>query len=192
MAMSRLVVSLALCCGLMGCEGGFVGGSAPVASAESIATTITDLRIQPGEKLRVTVFGEDKLSGDYDVDPSGSVSLPLAGTVKASGLTKAALELELAKRFRSEYLRNPKVTVDISAFRPFYILGEVGQPGEHPYKSGLNVMTAIAVSGGNTYRSSNTRVLIQRSGEITMKEYPMSSAVPIYPGDLIKVPERYF
>lgn len=151
------------------------------------------VRLQAGDKLRITVFGEDKLTGEYEVDPGGSVSLPLAGTVQAAGLTKSELEQLLAKKFASEkYLRSAKVTVDISTFRPFYVLGEVEKPGEYPYKSGLNVVSAIAVAGGNTYRSSQSRVLIQRAGDQGFREYPMSPTILVYPGDLIRVPERYF
>ena len=85
-------------------------------------------RLEAGEKIRVIVYGEASLSGDYQIDPSGYLSLPLAGTVKAAGLTQAELEQELAKKFRSEYLRNPRVTVNIMEFRPFYILGELKNP----------------------------------------------------------------
>jgi protein involved in polysaccharide export with SLBB domain len=149
-------------------------------------------RLQAGEKIRVNVFGEESLSGSYDIDPSGYVSLPLAGTVKAAGLTQTELEKVLSQKFRTEYLRNPKVTVTISSFRPFYILGEVEKPGEYPYKSGLNVLSALALAGGPTYRASRSTILIQNPGEAKMREYPMSSSVPILPGALIRVPERYF
>ncbi len=151
------------------------------------------IRLQAGDKVKVTVFGEDKLTGEYEIDPGGSLSLPLAGTVQASGLTKAELEQLLSKKFSvGNYLKNPKVTVDVSTFRPFYVLGEVEKPGEYQYKGGLNVMTAIAVAGGNTYRASRSHVLIQRVGEPGFREYPFSPTVPVYPGDLIRVPERYF
>jgi len=149
-------------------------------------------KLQPGDKIRVTVFGEDKLSGDYQIDQSGQISLPLAGTVAAVGLTQAELEQALAKKFRSEYLKNPKVTVTIATLQPFYIMGEVQKPGEYPYKSGLNVMTALALAGGATYRGSRSSVYIQRVGEEGMREYPISSSIMILPGDLIRVPERYF
>ncbi|HXY59439.1 MAG TPA: polysaccharide biosynthesis/export family protein [Methylocystis sp.] len=146
----------------------------------------------PGEKIRVTVFGEDRLSGEYEIDPGGYVSLPLAGTVKASGLSKLQLEQDLAKKFRGEFLRDPKVTVDVASFRPFYILGEVGKPGEYPFKSGLNVMSAIALAGGSTYRASRSTMLIQHIGEAGFREYPLSPTIPVLPGDLLRLPERYF
>ena len=85
---------------------------------------------------------------------AGQISLPLAGTIKAQGLTQTELEQALAKKFRSEYLKNPKVTVTIATLQPYYMMGEVKSPGEFAYKSGLNVLTAIAIAGGPTYRAS--------------------------------------
>ena len=160
---------------------------------QSMASAATAApKLQPGDKIRVTVFGEDKLSGEYEIDQSGQISLPLAGTIPALGLTQSELEQALAKKFQSQYLRNPKVTVTIATLRPFYVMGEVTRPGEYPYKSGLNVLTAMAVAGGPTYRASRTNVQIQRLGETSMREYPISASVPVLPGDVIKVPERYF
>jgi protein involved in polysaccharide export with SLBB domain len=156
------------------------------------AVAVASPQLQPGDKIRVNVFGEDTLSGEYEIDQSGQISLPLAGTVQAVGLTQRELEQALAKKFRSEYLRNPKVTVTIATLRPFYMMGEVTKPGEFAYKSGLNVLTAMAIAGGPTYRASRNTVQIQRRGESSMREYPMSSSVPILPGDVIRVPERYF
>lgn len=179
---------------LAGCND--TGSLGPVSVEEKdalIRTASTAApNLQPGEKIRVTVFGEDRLSGDYEIDPGGFVSLPLAGTVKAAGMSKAELERELTKKFRGEYLRNPKVTVDVTSFRPFYILGEVAKPGEYAFKGGLNIMSAIALAGGPTYRASRSYVLIQHTGENGFKEYPLSPTIPVSPGDLIRMPERYF
>jgi len=172
---------------------GCAGGALSEAEQQSLAKAATAApKLQPGDKIQVTVFGEDKLSGDYQLDPSGLVSLPLAGTIKAQGLTQAELEQALAKKFRSEYLKNPKVTVTITTLQPFYMMGEVQKPGEYPYKSGLNVLTAMAVAGGPTYRANRNTVEIQRRGETSMREYPVSVSVPVLPGDVIRVPERYF
>ena len=150
------------------------------------------MRLQAGDKIRVTVYGEDKISGEYEIDPSGFVSLPLAGTVQAAGQTKISLEQSLSEKLKSNYLRDPKVTVDVATFRPIYVLGEVQKPGEYPFRSGLNVVSAMAVAGGATYRASNSRVLIQRSGEPALKEYALDPSIPIMPGDVLRVPERYF
>jgi polysaccharide export outer membrane protein len=185
---------LVLCLALVGCDGGATLGKISDAEQQAMITSAatTAPTLQAGEKIKVTVFGEDRLTGEYEIDPAGFVSLPLAGTIKAAGLTKPQLEQDLSKKFRGEYLRNPKVTVDVSTFRPFYILGEVTKPGEYPFKSGLNVMSAVALAGGSTYRASRSSVLIQHAGEGGFKEYPMSPTIPVVPGDLIRLPERYF
>ncbi len=162
------------------------------ATAAVAAVEPAEFRLAAGDKLRVTVFGEDKLTGEYPIDVGGYVSMPLAGSVKAAGLTKVELEKALASKLRGEYLRDPKVTVEIATFRPFYILGEVEKPGEYPYKSGLNVMSAMAVAGGPTYRASNSKILIQRGGVGAFQEVALSPTVQIYPGDLVRVPERFF
>ena len=150
------------------------------------------VRLAPGDKIKVTVFEEDKLTGEYDVDASGFVALPLAGNVRAAGLTPNELEGVIAAKLRGSYLRSPKVTVSVTTFRPFYILGEVEKPGQYEYKTGLNVLSAMAIAGGGTYRASRSKVMIQRAGTTTFQEVPLSPSVPIGPGDLIKVPERYF
>lgn len=195
LALVRLAhLALALSLMVAGCND--TANLGPVSTSEQDALIRSASGVSPnlqaGEKIRVTVFGEDRLSGDYEIDPGGFVSLPLAGTVKAAGMSKAQLEKELAKKFRGEYLRNPKVTVDVTSFRPIYILGEVSKPGEYAFKGGLNIMSALALAGGPTYRASRSYVLIQHSGEAAFKEYPLSPAIPVTPGDLIRMPERYF
>ena len=172
---------------------GCAGNSLSEAEQKSLAAAASaPAKLRPGDKIRITVYGEDKLSGDYQVDQSGQISLPLAGTITAQDLTQAELEQALAKKFRSEYLKNPKVTVTIATLQPFYMMGEVEKPGEYAYRNNLNVLTALAVAGGPTYRASRTTVQIQRRGETSMREYPISVSVPVLPGDVIKVPERYF
>jgi polysaccharide export outer membrane protein len=176
-----------------GCSNGLDLGPASEAQQRAIMAAASESpRLQAGEKIRVTVYGEASLSGDYQIDPSGYIALPLAGTLKAAGFTRPELEKELAKKFRGEYLKNPKVTVSVVEFRPFYILGEIEKPGSYPYSSGLNAMSAIAIAGGPTYRASRSSILVQHPGDSGMHEYPLASTVPILPGDIIKVPQRYF
>jgi polysaccharide export outer membrane protein len=172
---------------------GCAGSAISEAEQQSLAAAATGpAKLQPGDKVKLYVYGEDRLSGDYQLDQSGQISLPLAGTVEAQGLTQTQLEQALAKKFRSEYLKNPKVTVTIATLQPYYMMGEVSKPGEYAYKSGLNVLTALAIAGGPTYRASRSSVQIQRRGETSARDYPISVTVPILPGDVIKVPERYF
>jgi protein involved in polysaccharide export with SLBB domain len=148
-------------------------------------------RLQAGDKIHVTVFGEQSLSGDYQIDPSGFVSLPLAGTVKAEGLTQQELEADLAKKLSGGYLKDPKITVSIAEFRPFYIVGEVQKPGMYSYTGGLTVLSAIAIAGGVTYRANVSTVLIQHAGASDMLEYHTDTPIPVLPGDIIQVPRRY-
>ena len=181
------VVALAIL--VSGCSAGTLSET----ETKSLAAAATGpAKLQPGDKITVYVYGEDKLSGEYQLNQSGQISLPLAGTIEAKGLTQSELEQALAKKFRSEYLKQPKVTVNIASLQPYYVMGEVEKPGEFAYKSGLNVLTALAIAGGPTYRASRSTVQIQRRGETSMREYPISASVPILPGDVVKVPERYF
>lgn len=168
-----------------------------VAAANSTSQTAAvevypEIRLSPGDRLRVTVFGEERLSGDYDLDLNGNASLPLAGTVHLAGMTKAEAEAAVSKKLRSEYLRNPKVTVDVTSFRPFYVTGQVERPGEFPYRNRLNLISALAVAGGPTYRASRSKIYIQRGGVGPFQEFEPSPVVPVFPGDVIRVPERYF
>jgi protein involved in polysaccharide export with SLBB domain len=169
-----------------------VGACSGLNSDVGEGLTQGELRLAPGDKLRITVFGEDRLSGEYQIDNGGALSLPLAGTIKAAGLTKSELEQAITTQLKSQYLRNPKVTVDVISYRPFYVLGEVQKPGEYPFRSGLNVLSALAIAGGATYRANTSKVMIQRSGSNEEKEYPQSPTVLVMPGDVVRVPERFF
>ncbi|WP_294540070.1 polysaccharide biosynthesis/export family protein [uncultured Rhodoblastus sp.] len=188
------IAGLFCCLAIAGCESvASLGPATPEEERELVlAATTVSPQLQPGDKIKVTVFGEDRLSGEYEIDAAGFVSLPLAGTIHAAGLSKQEMERALAKKFNSEYLRSPKVTVDMSSFRPFYILGEVAKPGEYPFRNGLNVMSAIALAGGATYRARQSDVQIKHVGDAGFKEYRMSPTIPVSPGDLIRVPQRYF
>jgi protein involved in polysaccharide export with SLBB domain len=167
------------------------GESASAFAADSPQQMVM-LPLAAGDKVRVTVYGEDRISGEYQIDPDGLISLPLAGTIRAAGLTKPALETALADKLAGKYLRNPKVTVDVVNFRPFYVLGEVQKPGEYPYRSGLNVLSAIAIAGGTTYRANGSKVYIQRFGSTDLIEFEQSPMTTVMPGDVVRVPERYF
>jgi len=187
-----VLAPLGLCLLISGCGGTNAEPASP-AELEALKTRATAAPVlAAGEKINIIVYGEASLTGDYLIDPSGYVSLPLAGTVKAAGLTPDQLERNLEKQFGSKYLANPKVTVEVVEFRPFYILGEVEKPGAYPYAGGLTALSAIAIAGGTTYRAKTSEILIQHLGEEHMREYPLSEPVPILPGDIIQIPRRYF
>jgi protein involved in polysaccharide export with SLBB domain len=156
------------------------------------AREVTVTRLQPGDRVKVIIYGEDNLSGTYDIDSAGYISMPLVGNIRAAGSMETDLARLIANRYKNGILNEPKVTVSIVELRPFYIFGEVRSPGQYPYRSGLNVLTAASTAGGFTYRASQTTVLVRHAGEDLWKEYPLSEPIAVAPGDLIRVPERYF
>lgn len=145
-----------------------------------------------GDKVRVIVFGEDQLTGEFVVDATGNVSLPLIGQTPARGKTPQQFAQTVTDQLKAGYIRDPKVSVEVVSFRPFYIIGEVSNAGEYAYKNGLNVMGAVAMAGGYSYRANQRTVYIRRAGEPDEKSYPASTSVLIYPGDVVRIPERYF
>lgn len=166
----------------------------PAAKAAAPATHAgAGYLLGPGDKIRVTVFGHEDLSGEFEVDAAGNVALPLIQSVPAQGLTPPALEKQIAERLvESEYVRNPRVSVEVLTYRPFYIYGEVMKPGGYPYVNGMTVHNAIALAGGFSYRARTSSVRLRRTtnGQQTESDVPLDTTV--LPGDVIEVRERYF
>jgi polysaccharide export outer membrane protein len=146
----------------------------------------------PGDKIRVTVFGHTELSGEFEVDAAGNVALPLIQSVPAQGLTPPALEKEIADRLEPDYLRDPKVSVEVLTYRPFYIYGEVMKPGSYPYVNGMTVHNAIALAGGFSYRARTSTVRLRRTKDGQQSEMDVPLETSVMPGDVIEVRERYF
>jgi polysaccharide export outer membrane protein len=175
--------------------GGCYGDYGPVTTEPEppVAPYAVASVLQTGDELKVIIFGEDALSGIYQISPAGTISMPLIGSVTAAGRTRADVERALTRAYAGgKFLQDPKITVSVVTFRPFYVFGEVSTPGKYAYASGLNVLTAIATAGGFTYRASKTTVLIRHPGEEVWQEYSLAAPIPVQPGDLIRVPERYF
>lgn len=149
-------------------------------------------RLGTGDELRIIVFGEEDLSGEFTVDDSGVISMPLIGEVEAAGKTLRELTASVTARLKDGYLKNPQTSVQIVSYRQFYIYGEVYKPGNYPFKIGLNVTGAIATAGGYTYRADQDEVYITRDIDGKRQEFSAPPSVRVFPGDLIKVPERYF
>ncbi len=148
--------------------------------------------LETGDKLKVTIFNEPQLSGEFVVEGAGTIAYPLIGKVEVAGLAAREVEERLVQKLGGRYLVAPKIAVEIVSQRPFVVLGEVGKAGEYPYRPGLNVVSAIALAGGHGPRATTSYVLIRRSSEAEQKQYPVAPDVPVYPGDMITVPERYF
>lgn len=149
-------------------------------------------RLGPGDKVRVITFGEESLSGEFFVGSTGAVSLPLIGEVRAAGLTLPEFQAGFEAALKNGYLKEPRVSVEVLNYRPFYILGEVEKPGTYAYTSGLTVMNAVATAEGFTYRANRKRVFIKREGETEEREYPLAGDLPVAPGDTIRIAERFF
>lgn len=149
-------------------------------------------KLGSGDKLRVTVFGEDDISGQYDVDGAGIVRLPLIGQVQAGGRTLVQFEDEVRAKLADGFLVNPRVSAEVINYRPFYILGEVGRPGEYPYVNGMTILNAVALAGGYTPRANTRSVYVRRNGDSKEVYLPADETTRIGPGDLIRVAERLF
>jgi Polysaccharide biosynthesis/export protein/SLBB domain len=148
--------------------------------------------LDSGDRLRVVVFGQDGLSNSYLVDASGHIAMPLIGSVSARGLTTDELSGRIGERLRQGFVREPHVAVEVEACRPFFILGEVTQPGQYPYVADMTVETAVAIAGGFGPRAYRQTVVVTRTvhGRQTQMTVPTSYA--LRPGDTINVQERWF
>lgn len=185
-----MITAIALSLPLAACDGprGVLDGAASYAS-----TTERAYRLGPGDKLKVTVFNEDSLSGEFQVGETGGVAFPLVGNVKAAGLSVPEFQDGLTARLRQGYVRNPRVAVEVTNYRPFNVFGEVRNSGQYPFRPGMSVQDAVAAAGGFTYRANTRTAYIRRvdgSGEQTVAlDGPK---IAVMPGDDIRVPERYF
>jgi len=150
-----------------------------------------EYKLGPGDQIRITVFNEPDLTGPFTVGSQGTIAYPLVGSIRAGGLTipefTQALQTALA-----EYVRSPSVAVEITNYRPFFILGEVQRPGTYAYSADLTVLNAVATAGGFTYRANRGRVFIRRASETVEREYQLTVATPVLPGDTVRIGERLF
>jgi polysaccharide export outer membrane protein len=167
---------------------GVVRGDAP--SAGEVAEPV--YRLGPGDQLRIIVFGEEQLTGEFLVNAQGDIAYPLVGAVQANGMTLEEFSARLTEVLRNGYVRNPNVAVEVMAYRPFFILGEVERPGTYPYTANLTVENAVAIAQGYTYRAETRRIFIRRAGETVEREYRLPSNIRVNPGDTVRVGERRF
>lgn len=160
--------------------------------ADAPAAAQPPYTLDSGDKLRIVVFGQAGISNTYMVDASGNVSLPLIGTVAARGFSTRQLTQTITARLKQGYLRDPHVSVEIETYRPFFILGEVTNPGQYPYVANMTAETAVAIAGGFAPRADKHRIELTRTapGRQMNAEVPLNT--PLRPGDTIMVKERWF
>jgi len=177
---------------LAGCS---KSGPPPISSGERYVEgeASNDIyKLGAGDKIRVIVYNEPQLSGDFSVSSDGEISLPLIGNVQVAGKPIERVTQEVQARLSDGYLRDPRVNMEVATYRPFFILGEVRSPGQYPYLSGLTALNAIATAQGYTPRARKATVRIRRFGDQYEQEYVLTPNLRIYPGDTIRLTERFF
>ncbi len=169
-----------------------VSSCATVTDGEALADIANlDYRLGPGDQLRITVFNEPDLTGPYLVSAQGTIAYPLVGSIEAAGLTLAEFSERLQTALLT-YIRQPNVSVEVSNYRPFFILGEVQRPGTYPYSAHLTVPNAVATAGGFTDRANRTRVYVKHADELEERAYELNNSTPVLPGDTVRIGERLF
>lgn len=168
--------------------------TAPVqAQTQTSATANLGYNLGNGDRLRVTVFGEEDMSGEFLVDGTGQVSIPLVGEVPAAGRSvrdfQRGLETQLVE---GGILLNPRVSAEVINFRPYYILGEVGLPGEYPYTDSLTVLNAVATAQGFSYRANKKTIGIRGIDDTEEQRVRLTPDLKVRPGDTIRILERIF
>jgi polysaccharide export outer membrane protein len=152
-----------------------------------------DYRLGPGDAVRLITFGEEALTGEFRVNDSGAIAVPLVGSVRAAGLTTHQLEAAVGDALkRAKMLRDPSVVAEITAYRPIFVLGEVNKPGQYPYQPGMTVVTAAAVAGGFTYRAVEGYASVVRTQDGGAVEGKAVRQAFVQPGDVITIFERRF
>ena len=150
-------------------------------------------RLGPNDRVRIIVFGQPTLSGEYTLDGNGVLAFPLIGSVNAQGQTTGQLQQAIASRLDPDFLRNPSVSAEVITRRPFYVIGEVQKPGNYPYVTDMTALQAIAMAGGYTYRARQNNLYLKRLD--TNGRMVRVAATPeskVRPGDTVEIKERYF
>ena len=152
----------------------------------------TAYRLDAGDRLRVVVYGQEGLTNTYAIDAGGSITMPLIGSLPARGRTPAGLAADITARLRNGFIREPSVAVEIEAYRPFFILGEVAAPGQYPYVPNMTVESAVAIAGGFSPRALRDRVTLTHTDASGSSRIVVPLGTAISPGDTVLVGERWF
>lgn len=169
-----------------------LGGCASQVRTDQAAGPPPALRIGPGERVQVTVFGVTEMTGEYLVGDSGTVSIPLAGQVQFANLTPRQAEEALTQRLAQGLVQNPQVSVNVTRYRQIFVLGEVQRAGGFDYFAGLTVLNAVALGSGYTVRADPRRIIVVRAADPNRRPEPATESTYLQPGDTVQVPERWF
>jgi len=149
-------------------------------------------RLAVNNRVKITVFNEQSLTGEFIVNAGGYISYPLIGDTKAGGLTADELGSVLTAKLADGYLQNPKVSVEVQSFQPVYVLGEVNHAGRFDYVQGMTVLQAVASAEGFSYRANKHVVLLKHPDTLQEDTVQITPDLKVRPGDTIRVIERYF
>jgi polysaccharide biosynthesis/export protein len=166
----------------------YAAAAMPAASAGYDAA----YRLDAGDRLRVVVYGQEGLTNTYAIDAGGSITMPLIGQVPARGRSPASLAAEISAKLRHGYIREPSVAVEIEAYRPFFILGDVAAPGQYPYVPNMSVESAVAIAGGFSPRAKRDHVTLTHTDSSGSTRVIVPLGTSLSPGDTILVSERWF
>ena len=157
----------------------------------SYAQNAAAYKLDVGDKVHITVFDEPDLTGDFDVNDQGIVSLPLIGQVHIAGMTLSEAQDFITQKYAANYLINPRVNVQILNYRPFYVIGEVKTPGSYAYVNGITVLNAVALAGGYTPRGNPNNIVVKHANS-SNEEKPIGENDVVQPGDIIRVNQKLF
>lgn len=166
-----------------------------VTSSPSIKTLPeekSDYTLGIGDSLRIVVFGQQDMSGEYKIEPNGMISFPLIQSVPASGFTPKELEQAITNELDPDYLVDPRVSVEVLSFRDIYVLGEVNQPGKFEYIPNMTAQQAVAVAGGYTYRAEESSAEITRHVKGALNTFTVDDKTMLKPGDTVLIKRRWF
>lgn len=170
----------------------YVSASSSYAGPAPVRRSDGPYVLGPGDRVRIKVYSDPDMSGEYGIGSNGTVSVPLVGAIKAVGLTTRQLEQTIAARMKGKVANEPHVSVDIASYAPYYVYGEVKSAGELEYHVGLTVADAVAAAGGLTYRADPHRIYLRRAGATVEQMVALDAPVRIYPGDNLRVAESFF
>lgn len=179
---------------------GLIGGLVPsvahaVDSLRKDEVAVSDskgYKLGAGDVINISVYGEDDLSRHaYRLPDSGLITFPF-GEVRSLGLSLIELENKVADGLRGTYLINPRVSVSIETYRPFFINGQVSNPGAYPYQPGITVRKAVALAGGLKERASESKIFLIKETDAEHKQNKITMDGPVFPGDTVTVEESFF
>ncbi len=160
-----------------------------VAKGEQVSASY---QLGPGDMLSISVFNQEDLSGEYTINGSGRFIMPFIDGIQAGGLTIPELTGIIVNKLKPDFLLNPRVSIEVLNFRPYYIIGEISSSGSYPYVEGITYLNAVAIAGGFTYRAREKYVMVRRKDNPEGEEIKLKLGNFVMPGDIIRVTERLF